>query len=358
LPSPDAFCNRIWLDAEYLLWWTKATGLPPLLTTGSATDPVPGALGQPATRILYGDSNVGGSDQSGGRFSAGYWFGNDRILGIDGSFFFLGQHDTNAGFASPGSPILTRPYFNTVTNKEAAYRLAFPGRREGEFDASVTERLWGAEANLRAALWRNGTTQIDLIGGFRYLNLHESLETGEDVFIGPGGLSQLATVDHFATSNNFYGGQIGAHATFIWHRFFMDVTVKVALGSTHESVTIDGAGLATGRFGLGTSLPYGTLALPSNLGNYDRNIFTVVPEARLNLGYQVTRRLRAYIGYTFLYTSRAVRPGDNIDLGVNPSVLTAVAGRGTLVGTARPLFPGKDSDFWAQGLDFGLEFRY
>jgi hypothetical protein len=348
----------MWFDGEYLLWWTKGNNLPPLLTTGSTTDAVPGALGQPGTAVLFGDSSVGGSDHSGGRFSAGYWFGNDRILGVDGSGFLLGRQTVTETFASLGNPILTRPYFNTVTGDEAAFRIAFPGRREGAFEAGVTQRLWGAEANLRAALWRNSMMQFEVIGGFRYLNLRETLVSGQDVFFGPGGISELSSVDRFATRNEFYGGQIGGQATFVWRRFFMDVMAKVALGGTHEVVGIDGGGLFTGRFGLGTSLPFGTLALPSNLGSYDRGIFTVVPEGRVNIGYQLTSRIRAFVGYTFLYTSRAVRPGNVVDVGINPSLASAALGHGSVVGTPRPTFPGTDSDFWAQGLNFGLDFRY
>jgi hypothetical protein len=368
-PRPDAFCNRLWLDAEYLLWWTKGIHLPPLLTTGATTDPFPGVLGQPGTKVLIGDDSVGGSDRSGGRFSIGYWLGNDRNLGVDGSYFFLGRQAVDQGFASSGSPLLTRPYINTVSDTQAALRLAFPGRRDGDFSSTVTNELWGAEANVRVALWRNGLMQFDVLAGFRYLHLREALETGDDVFLlapvrlpakttaNALSLQEVSSVDQFATRNDFYGGQIGAHTTIVWGRLFMDLTGKVALGSTHEAVSIEGAGQVAGRFGV-TPVPFGTLALPSNQGGFGRDIFTVVPEGRLTIGYQVTSHLRAYVGYTFLYTSRAVRPGDAIDLGYNPSMVTAALGKGTIVGGPRPVFPGTDSEFWAQGLDFGLEFRY
>src|SRR5205814_810605 len=51
---------RAWVDAEYLLWWTKGAPLStPLVTTGSLTDIPPGALGQPGTRVLFGDHSIG-----------------------------------------------------------------------------------------------------------------------------------------------------------------------------------------------------------------------------------------------------------------------------------------------------------
>src|SRR5947209_20342763 len=45
---------RIWGTAEYLLWWVRRGNVPPLVVTGSATDPFPGALEQPGTRVLFG----------------------------------------------------------------------------------------------------------------------------------------------------------------------------------------------------------------------------------------------------------------------------------------------------------------
>ena len=39
--SPDP--PRFWLRSDYLVWWTKGAPLPPLVTTGSTSDSVPGA---------------------------------------------------------------------------------------------------------------------------------------------------------------------------------------------------------------------------------------------------------------------------------------------------------------------------
>jgi hypothetical protein len=83
-----------------------------------------------------------------------------------------------------------------------------------------------------------------------------------------------------------------------------------------------------------------------------------VPEGGVTLGYQVTSHLRVTLGYTFLYTSNVVRPGNLIDRGVNPSQVNALLGQGAFAGPVRPAFPGGDSDFWVQGLNFGMEFRY
>src|SRR5437764_1214525 len=82
LPAGDGGClparevcgppGRFWASAEYLYWWTKGMNIPPLVTSGSAANAIPGALGQPGTGTLFGN-NIDGEGQSGGRFTAGFW---------------------------------------------------------------------------------------------------------------------------------------------------------------------------------------------------------------------------------------------------------------------------------------------
>jgi hypothetical protein len=53
-----------------------------------------------------------------------------------------------------------------------------------------------------------------------------------------------------------------------------------------------------------------------------------------------------------------VRPGDQIDRVVNPTQLPLSAAASQLIGPARPVPVLRDTDFWAQGINFGVEFRY
>src|SRR5208283_6095108 len=49
----------IWASSDYLFWWSKNAPAPvPLVTTGSLADPIPGALGQPGTKVLFGDQTL------------------------------------------------------------------------------------------------------------------------------------------------------------------------------------------------------------------------------------------------------------------------------------------------------------
>src|SRR5690349_12072152 len=57
--DPWAGRARGTFSADYLLWWVRKGPTPgPLLTTGSADDAIPGALGQPNTVPLFGDGGL------------------------------------------------------------------------------------------------------------------------------------------------------------------------------------------------------------------------------------------------------------------------------------------------------------
>jgi hypothetical protein len=58
------------------------------------------------------------------------------------------------------------------------------------------------------------------------------------------------------------------------------------------------------------------------------------------------------VGYNFLYWSRVARPGEQIDLDVNPDLLPPEE---QFAGATRPRFEFRDTDFWAQGIRVGLE---
>jgi hypothetical protein len=104
----------------------------------------------------------------------------------------------------------------------------------------------------------------------------------------------------------------------------------------------------------------GYLAQRTNIGKHHRDHLAVVPEIDLNVGLQLAPRLRVFTGYTFLYTSNVARPGDQIDLAVNPSQGPGFTGdpAGKLAGSLRPAFTGKTTDFWTQGLSLGLEWQF
>ena len=100
--------------------------------------------------------------------------------------------------------------------------------------------------------------------------------------------------------------------------------------------------------------------LSGNIGSFSQDRFSVVPQVGIRVGYNITPNLRVYVGYDFLYWSSVLRPGDQIDRGLNELAIPNFGSQpGTPAGDPRrPMVPFRDSDFWAQGVNFGLEFRY
>ncbi len=155
--------------------------------------------------------------------------------------------------------------------------------------------------------------------------------------------STVIVADQFGTRNQFFGGQIGAQLRYSKDRWFVGAAGTLAIGATHESVTVAGS----------TSvLPVNGTPIVLNGGNYATlqaahtgiNRFAVAPEFQMNVGYQLSPYVRAMMGYNFLYLSSVARPGNQIDNTYDANI--------------HPLVPMTNSSFWAQGINFSLLFSY
>jgi hypothetical protein len=351
-----------WVDADYLLWTIKDSQIPPLVTTSPPGTPraSAGVIGAPGTMVLFGGNDVDNEERSGIRVTTGFWFDRNQCLGIEGSFFFLGQRSVNFDAASSGVPILARPFFDVNAGVENSELIAFPGVLAGSVAIRDTSRLWGTELNLRGNWCAGCCWRLDWLAGFRYLALDESLTISENLTIpsGPQAGTSIFVNDSFWTHNSFAGGNLGLELELRQRRCSVVLLGKVALGNMHETVNIEGStGFAVPGLPVNFQ-PGGLLAQPTNIGHYERDRFAVVPEAGIKVGYQISKHWRFLVGYSFLYVSDVVRPGNQIDRGINVTQLPSVLGPGTLVGAARPTFTFHSTDFWAQGVSLGFEFRW
>jgi hypothetical protein len=354
---------------EYLLWWTKHSDIPPLVTTSPPGTPVAqaGVLGADGTQVLFG-GQVDPEERSGARLTLGWWFDQEHTIGIEGSGFFLGERTTRFAASSAGDAILARPFYDVTAGMEASELVSYTGIvpipdifLHGGVAVNSVSRLYGGDLDLRFNFARGCCWRLDWLAGFRYLALDESLNIGENlVALNPDGTfaQGIILADNFGTQNNFYGGQLGADFEICRGHWSLDLLAKVALGDVNEVVNISGGTVSTFPNGSMTSAQGGLLALPTNIGHYSRDRFAIVPEAGLRVGWQATEHIRLTVGYSFLYIDEVVRPGNQIDRGVNVSQLPSPFGPGALVGPARPAFAFHSSDYWAQGVSFGLEFRY
>jgi len=176
----------------------------------------------------------------------------------------------------------------------------------------------------------------------------------------------IGLVDQFQTRNNFYGGQIGFDTELHSGPWSLQLLTKLALGSVNQTVNINGGTVFATSAGATPIQPGGLLALPSNIGQYKRDRFAILPEFGIKGGYDVTDWCRLTVGYNILGLSNVTRPEEQIDPRVNrsqqPVALlqgnSVTAMPGTVTGPLFPQFTGRDGAFWMQGLTLGLEFRW
>jgi hypothetical protein len=355
-PAKRKFDN-LWVNGEYLMWWFKDATAPPLVTSGGN-----GIIGANGTTVVLDKLNFDDDFRSGARFSAGYRFSEYPHLAIEANYFFIEDRTGHKDFSSTGSPVLARPFLNAVTGSEDAGLIASPLTGSGRTDIAIRTDLWGAETNLAIGNFAYDKGYFHWLVGFRYLNLTDDLAMSDQFTASASvpvfGGSRIEDTDLFRAHNQFYGGQVGAQFGFQWCRLTLDVRGQVALGTNSENVTIEGNTLINSPTGAVSSFVGGRYALPTNIGSHDREILTFVPQGMFNVGFAFTPWMRAYAGYSFLYIQDVSRAGNAIDRVINISQVPTAVGPGPLAGPARPAFAFHETDFWAQGINVGLEFRY
>ncbi len=351
----DSLCGpRFRGSVDYLLWFGKdAPSHYPLLTTG----PVAGAgvLGVPGTVPLFGQSDLDFGSFNGLRVT----IGADRLygnLGIEASGFLLDRRTNsyNANTTLTG-PLLSRP-FVSETGVQTSTAFLVPGLVSTGFFGSFSNRFWGADVNATLSGRETETLSIRGLAGFRYLDLTERLYDATNVYAvasqgnDPAG-SYLRQIEDFFCRTQFYGPQVGVSAGWRSGRLRVDGLVKVALGVSHETQIVNGTQLLLTPNEPLSVLPNALFAKLSNIGTSKSDRFAVVPEVGGNVGYDVTDAITVRVGYTFLYLSDVVRPGDQVDPRVN--TLFPIG-----IGPALPAPKFVHSDYWVHGVNFGVSLRY
>jgi hypothetical protein len=354
--------GRFWIGADYLLWQVRGDSVPALVTTsppGTARTGA-GVLSSPGTSTLFGDSALNNDWRSGFRLDAGGWLDCDQKFGVEADFFILGNATSNFNMSSDGNPILARPFFNVLTGMQDSELIAYPGVLNGQVAIRDTSSLLGTGVWARCNLCCSPCYRLDALLGYRYLRLADNLGINENLTSTdptsttvPLG-TRVDVSDEFDTMNNFNGVDLGLAGEWHHGNWVVEGAMKVALGVTNSEVDVNGSTtIAVPGFAPLTQ-PGGLLALSSNSGRYSKDRFSVVPEAGIKLGYDVTPHVRVAVGYDFLYWTDVMRPGGQIDTVVNPNLLAPA----TPGGPARPMRLDDTTDIWVQGVSFSLEFRF
>lgn len=356
-PATPSEAGRFSIRAEALLWWFKGSPAPvPLVSSG--------LLNETGTKVLLGGKDLDANPNSGFRVTVGYSL-TDR-WGAEGSVFYLLDRSTSRTASSSGqigSQDLLIPFFDVTLRHENVTELSRAGFFAGSAEEKLSNSLLGAELNGTMKLLSASPWRVDLLGGLRYLNLRETYTfTTSSPNVAPQPADVFQTKDEFDATNNFYGAQLGVRARYDRGSWFASSAVKFALGAMIQSVDVDGF-LETNNFndfGPPQRFPGGYFAQPTNIGSHTRSVFAVVPEVGLNIGYRITEWASVFVGYTFLYTNNVTRPAQRIDRSINPTQSASFGGTPPtpLEGPARPSFKFSGTDFWAQGINVGLAFRF
>ena len=398
LDSGRCGSREFWFRADYLSAWTNGSRLPALVTTSSITGTPPagvnpGALDESTTTVLFGGSRVNNRHRSNARFSMGFWFDGCRNAGIEGDYYDLGQQSAGFTQTSAGFPSLFRPFYNATTpgaEFHDAQPIAYPGWVVGCVSTIAKDYFESAGLRWRRTLvcWEpdcyesgcgddcggladgsgciDRSVKIDLLLGYRYNRLTDRVSIREDFVYTPSGTPPWALLpiasgtmfnltDSFKAINEFHGGEVGLLTQIYRGRWSMEFLGKMAIGSNHQVVTITGSTTTTVPGQQPAVSEGGFLALQTNIGHYTRNEFVIIPQFQAEVSYEVNSRLRAFVGYNFLWWANVSRAGETIDFSVNTNHLPPPVAN---PGVDRPAFDFGGSNYIVQGMTVGFELSF
>ncbi|MCH7751270.1 MAG: BBP7 family outer membrane beta-barrel protein [Planctomycetes bacterium] len=377
----------LYARAEYLIWWLDGMHIPRLVVEGVAAqnpDPNgPSPIFDEAV-IVYGNQEILDDDRDGFRIRLGMWLDDCGQWAVEGDYF--GFDTVSSTFTDGGDgvtrPFVGRPFIDATTGLDAVEDVSFPGI-EGFVTIVARSNFESAGLRLRHNICcvsgsrgcgfgvggcgsgigcgsgvcggGRGTQRIDFLFGLRYTNLDESLIITEDLETTDPNQIEIDGQDRFFTNNEFIGGELG----FLWEwecrRWSVELLSLLAIGNNRQSVDISGFTNQDEGAGIETK-PGLLLTQTTNIGSYSRNEFSVIPQIGATVGFQLTPRFRLTGGYTLMYWGNVVRPGDQIDLHVNPALLAFPPPANPV--PARPAFAFNETDLWAQGINIGGEYRW
>jgi hypothetical protein len=344
------------------LWFTTRQKLPPLVTSGPLKDPVPGALGDPKTQVLVSGVTGDRNEQSGVRLNFGVGLDNSCDWSVLGSAFLLDQRSGSRVVSSNGDPttnVIARPFYNVVAHQQDADPVAVPGIASGSIRIDTPRVLYGADVNARYHYLLEPDSRLIFLAGVRFLALDEGLnitETSSDLpgLGAPGNNYFLA--ERYKTQNRFYGVQVGSEYSYRFGRVSFDGIGKVAVGAMQKTLINSAVIRIDEPNGIVETNTNNALYIsPNNAGRFHHTTLAVVPEGALRMNFDFNEYIRFSVGYSVLYLSSVIRPGDQVDRNVTVQP----------VGVAPFYFPPPahvptltPSVFWAHGLDVGLRFSF
>jgi len=366
--SPLGFLGQLLRRSHFKIeaatFWPEGQNLPALVTTNrnrpfpSAPGVDPGASNDPTRTALFGGGNVLQDGVQGLRGEFGTFFGPNSDSGILLRFFDVDNNALSYNSVPGTEPLVTRPFTlepgsvpSTVVVNAPLDLPTFPNSIQGTLNATISSELYGGDILFRHIVARDGLGRLEFLAGYQTARLAEDLRIASRSVNGP---TAIELEDHFQTISRFNGMALGLSGAIQDRRWSLSGMTKLGLGNMETFVGIDGSQrtTVTGPPDTVSATKTGLLARATNIGSYTNDTFVISPEVNVSLGYRITRRLDATLGYTYLGLPKVARVADQLDpsLASNPSV--------PLVGPARPSFALLESNFSLHSLSYGLQFRF
>ena len=347
----------VWFQPQATFWRPTGMRIPALATSSPLNTPagLAGVLDQPTTSVVLGNRSMVDDSRFGFELRGGYWFDSANTIGIDVGGFYLGRGTESATVKSSGSPGLFQPFFDANTGLKSAQPIAAINVPVGVVTTgSVTvdagTELSGFDINYRHCLCDSGDLRRDLLVGYRYFRLQDTLGIRSDSTAivsnaanSPPFGSTISRFDRFQTVNSFNGFQLGATFDRRIGALSVGGHFKLGLGEVEEQTNIQGNTATRALNGAISGAPGGLYAQASNIGSHARTDFAVLPELGVNAGLELGGGFRVFVGYRLLYLSRVARAGDQVDGALNGG---------------HPAYIGRTTELWVHGANAGLEVRY
>lgn len=403
----DLQLYRTWFSAEALVWRFGGSLLPSLTASVPAGTITASAAqvttnGATTTQTIInrtfasevnvnvvppGGSNVLFNDQPGMRLALGFWLDPQQETGIDLGYFWMWRR--TVGFNNvtniPGQTInsglnqqltvIAATGTGTTATVVATEPVFIAANTNTSLFGFTQNRIWGAEVNSRGRYAYFGPATVDIFGGFRYIDIAQTIGAVQSISLTPFGAGQtpppdassffsgVATIpppgltttllDSVYAHNQIWGIQFGGSIEwFLSPRIFMTGVGKLGFGDNYMTFQLTGSST-------GTSTPTSGM-LVSNGDNgttQHSHRFIFYPELNLYLGFQITDALRIFGGYNVIYLSAVAKVANQVATTTQTTTVT-FGNQSTNSPTVIPGFRASTDDASLQGFNLGLEYRY
>jgi hypothetical protein len=333
--------NRYWVTPEYVHYWQSTTARLPELLSYTPTDTFP-------TGIYYGGKGITWSDGNAVRLTAGMWIDDKERYGVELIGLYMPRQTQSAGGALPGNVDAFFSDYNT--SPPHTFRNFFPTDPLSSATFQYSTEQYGGEANglYHFQDWEPATglkIHEDALVGFRYFGLED---TYADEYTEAA--SGFRYTDNFKTNNNFYGANLGLRLRAEYKGFFAELTPKIALGATDETVKVGGDNAVAAVPG-----PGGFYASGNKVGTRSNMPFAYLPQISIKLGYNINDTVGIFVGYDALFLSEVARVENQISTNLDGDTIA-----GFNAGAAPDKSPTQSvqsSSLFEQGVTAGITLK-